>query len=172
MATGRDPGRFRVALHLLLDRFDRQRLLGAFAVPKDIPLRSGSWMLCQTLLDTAHRIRRQIDAAIFPPFALHDMDRLLLPINLLQRELSHLRNTQSTAEDHQKQGPVHGMGDLGKAALDLLPREGFGQGTPAPHKVTRLDWVAHHQLLVQAIIKKKCFSALSRRLIVAHARPC
>jgi hypothetical protein len=31
-------------------------------------------------------------------------------------------------------------------ALDLLPGEGFGEGTPAPHKVTRLDRVPPHQL--------------------------
>src|SRR6266446_9459515 len=42
MATRRDPCGFGVALHLLLDRFHREGLLGAFAVPKDIALRSGA----------------------------------------------------------------------------------------------------------------------------------
>ena len=111
-------------------------------------------MLRQTVLDTCHRVGGHVHAPILTPFALHHPQSLLLPINLLQLELGHLRDAQSTAEHHQKQGPVHGMVDLGKEALDLLPREGFGQGTPAPHKVTRLDRVPHHQLLVQAIVKK------------------
>lgn len=47
MATRGDPGGFGVALHLLLDRFDREELLTAFAVPKDITLRPRPWMLLQ-----------------------------------------------------------------------------------------------------------------------------
>lgn len=57
MATRGDPGGFGVALHLLLDRFDREELLAAFAVPKDIALRPRPWMLRQALLDTGHGIR-------------------------------------------------------------------------------------------------------------------
>src|SRR5438105_155228 len=52
MATRGDPSRFGIALHLLLNRLHRQRLSGAFAVPKDIALRLYSWMLRQTLVDT------------------------------------------------------------------------------------------------------------------------
>jgi hypothetical protein len=128
-------------------------------------------MLRQTLLDTGHGIRRHIHAAIFAPFALHNMEGLLLPIKLLQFELSHLRNPEPTAEHHQKQGAVHRMGDLGKELLDLLLGERFGQGTPAPDKVTGLDGITGHELLLETKVKK-CFSALSRRLMVAHARPC
>src|SRR5438876_11119692 len=106
MATRRDARRLGVALHLLLDRFDRQGLLGASAIPKDIALRPRPWMLRQTLLDTGHGIRRHIHPPIFAPFALHDMQRLLLPIDLLQLELGHLRNAQATAEYHEKQGAV------------------------------------------------------------------
>src|SRR5215470_6750484 len=106
MATRSDPGRLGVALHLLLDGFDGEGLLGAFAVPKDIALRACPWMLLQTLLDTGHRIGGHIHAPILPSFALHHAERLLLPINLLQLELSHLRDTQSTAEDHQKECTV------------------------------------------------------------------
>src|SRR5262245_54829285 len=154
MTTRRDTRRFGVALHPLLNGFHREGLRGAFAVPKDIALRAYPGMLRQTLLDTRHRIGGHIHAPILTSFALHHTQSLLLPINLLQLELRHLRDPQSTAEDHQKQGPVHWMSDPGKEPWDLLPGEGFGQGTPAPHKVTRLDRVAHHQLLVQAIIKK------------------
>ena len=38
MATRGDPGGLGIALHFLLDRFDRQRLLATLAVPKDIAL--------------------------------------------------------------------------------------------------------------------------------------
>ena len=90
MTTRGDPSRLRVALHLLLDRFDRQGLLGAFAVPKDIALRPCTRMLFQALLDTRHRIRRHIHPTIFPSFALYDMSRLLLPIDLLEFEFCRL----------------------------------------------------------------------------------
>ena len=154
MATRRDPGGFGVALHLLLDRFDGEGLLRAFAVPKDIALRSGARMVLQALLDTGHCIGGHIHASILAPFALDHAEGLLLPIDLLQLELGHLRDAQPTAEHHQKQGAVHRMVDLGKQALDLLAGERFGQGTPTPHKVTGLDGVPHHPLLVQAKVKK------------------
>jgi hypothetical protein len=38
--------------------------------------------------------------------------------------------------------------------LDLLTGEGFGQGAPAPDKVTRLDGIPAHQLLFHAKGKK------------------
>src|SRR5713101_8514097 len=114
LATRRDARRLGVALHLLLDCFDRQELLDAFAIPKDIALRPRPWMLRQTLLDTGHGIRRHIHPPIFPPFALLDMQRLLFPIDLLQLELSHLRDAQATAEHYQKQSTVHRMVDLTK----------------------------------------------------------
>ena len=60
MATRGDPGGFGVALHLLLDRFDGEGLLGAFAVPKDRALGSVAWMLFQALVETGHHIRRHI----------------------------------------------------------------------------------------------------------------
>ena len=102
-------------------------MLGAFAVPKDIPLRPRPWMLLQTLLDTGHGIGRHVHAPIFAPFALHDMQGLLLPIDLLQLEVGHLGDPETTAEDHEKQRAVHRMGDLGKEPLDLLTGEGLGQ---------------------------------------------
>ena len=46
------------------------------------------------------------------------------------------------------------MGDLAKQPLDLLPGERFGQGTPAPDKVTGLDGIAGHNLLIQTKVKK------------------
>ena len=79
-------------------------------------------MLRQTLLDTGHGIRRHIHAPIFPAFALDNMQRLLLPINLLQLEPGHLGDAQATAEYHQKQRAVHRMGDAAKQSLHLLQR--------------------------------------------------
>src|SRR6266566_2120374 len=84
MATRGDPGGFGVALHLLLDRFHRQGLLRAFAVPKDIALRSGARMMLQALLDTRHRIGGHIHASILAPFALDHAEGLLLPIDVFQ----------------------------------------------------------------------------------------
>ena len=46
------------------------------------------------------------------------------------------------------------MGDLGKEPLDLLTGEGFGQGVPAPDKVTGLHGIPAHQLLLHAKGKK------------------
>ena len=171
MATRGDPGGFGVALHLLLDRFDRQGLLNAFAVPKDLALGSVARMLFQALVETGHHIGGHRHASILAPFALDNVEGLLLPIDLLQFELDHRGDPQSTAEHDQKQGAVHGMGDRRKEALHLLPSKGFGEGAPAPDQMTGLDRIARHPLLVEAQVKK-CFRALRRRLMVAHARPC
>ena len=46
------------------------------------------------------------------------------------------------------------MGDLCKEPLDLLPSKGFGEGTPAPDKMTGFDRIAGHPLLVEAKVKK------------------
>jgi hypothetical protein len=154
MATRREPCGLGVALYLLLNRFHREGVLGAFTVPKDIALRPRPWMLLETLLDTRHGIGRHVHAPIFAPFALHDMDGLLLPIDLLQLELCHLGDPEATAEDHEKQRTIHRMGDLAKEPLDLLTGEGFGQGAPAPDKVTGLDGIPSHQLLLHAKGKK------------------
>ena len=72
MATRGDPGSFGVALHLFLDRFDGQRLLGAFTVPKDIAPRAVTRMLRQALMETGHQIRGHIHVAILAPFALEN----------------------------------------------------------------------------------------------------
>src|SRR4029453_4667097 len=82
MTTRRDPRRFGVALHLLLNGFHREGLRGAFAVPDAIALRAYPGMLRQTLLDTRHRIGGHIHAPILTAFALHHTQSLLLPINL------------------------------------------------------------------------------------------
>ena len=137
-----------------MDRFDGEGLLCAFAIPKDIALRAGAWMLLQALLDTRHRIGGHIHASILAPFALEHAEGLLLPIDLLQLELGDLRDAQPTAEHDQKQGSVHRMVNLGKQPLHLLAGERFGEGTPPPHKVTGLDGVPRHPLLVQAKVKK------------------
>src|SRR6266446_3495058 len=154
MATRGDPGSFGVALHLLLDRFDREWLLGAFTVPKDRALSAVTWMLFQALAETGHQIRGHIHVAILAPFALENAQPLLFPIDLLQFELGDLGDPQATAEHDQKQGAVHGMGDLRKEPLHLCPSQGFGEGAPAPDKMTGLDWIACHPLLVEAKVKK------------------
>src|SRR6266849_5480186 len=46
------------------------------------------------------------------------------------------------------------MVDLGKQPLDLLPGEGVRQGAPTPDKVTGLDRIASHELLVETKVKK------------------
>ena len=154
MATRGDPGGLGIALHVLLDRFDREELLAAFAVPKDIALGAVARMLFQALVETRHHIRGHIYASILAPFALHNVEGLLLPINMLQFELGHLGDPQPTAEHAQKQGAVHGMGDLRKELLHLLAGTCFGQGAPAPDKVTGFDGVPAYSLLVEAKGKK------------------
>jgi hypothetical protein len=111
-------------------------------------------MLFQALVETGHQIRGHRHAAILTPFALENVEGLLLPIDLLQFELGDLRDPQATAEHDQKQSAVHGMGDLRKESLHLLPRKGFGEGAPAPDKMTGLDRIARHPLLVEAKVKK------------------
>jgi hypothetical protein len=46
------------------------------------------------------------------------------------------------------------MVDLAKQLLDLRSGEGFGQGMPAPDKMTRLDGMTSHDLVVEAKVKK------------------
>jgi hypothetical protein len=111
-------------------------------------------MLVQALGETRHHIRGHRHAAILAPFALENVEGLLLPIDLLQCELCDLGDPQATAEHAQKQGAVHGMGDLRKEPLHLLAGKRLRQGAPAPDKVTGLDGVPAHQLLVQAKGKK------------------
>src|SRR5262245_54259580 len=79
MTTRGDPGRLGVAVHLLLDGFDGEGILRAFAVPKDIALGPRPWMLPQILLDTGYGIGRHIHAAIFVSFALHWCSRAGCP---------------------------------------------------------------------------------------------
>src|SRR4029434_11131378 len=52
------------------------------------------------------------------------------------------------------QRAVHRMGDEAKQSLHLLQGERFGQGTPAPDKVTGLDGITRHELLLQTKVKK------------------
>jgi len=137
-----------------LDGFHGARLRLAFAVPKDKTVGPFTRMLRQTLVQTGDGIGRQLHASILAPFPLLDLQGLLFPVDLLQLEVRRLRDAQPTAEHHQKQGPVHGLVDLGKEPLDLLSGERFGQGTPAPDNVTGLDGIALDELLVQAKVKK------------------
>jgi len=46
---------------------------------------------------------------------------------------------EPTPEHHEKQRTIQGMIDLGKQPLDLLTGERFGQGAPAPDKVTKSE---------------------------------
>src|SRR5260370_9062503 len=84
LATRRDARGLGVALHLFLDRFDREQLPLTFAIPKDIALGPCARMLRQTRVETGYRIGRHIHTPIFPPFALYYMERPLFPIDLLQ----------------------------------------------------------------------------------------
>src|SRR5215831_14657067 len=98
MTTRGDPRGFGIALHLLLDCRDRQRSVGALLVPEDGGPRHLSGPESQTGLEARHRIRGDVDASIFPAFALLDAERLLGPINLVDLEMHDLRDPQATAE--------------------------------------------------------------------------
>ena len=154
MATGGDPRGFGIALHFLLDSFHGERPRRALAIPKHIAVGSFTRMLLQAPLHTGDGIGRQIDAPIFAPFALRDLQGLLLPVNMGELELRRLRDAQPAAEHHQTQGPIHRMVDLGKQPLDLLPGERFRQGPPTPDERTGLDGIALDQLLVETHVKK------------------
>src|SRR4029450_10461274 len=112
MTTRRDARRLGIALHLLLDRFHGEGMLGTFTIPQHIALRPRARMLLQALLDAGHGIRRHVHPSIFAPFPLHDLHGLLLPIDLLQLEVGYLRDPEATAEDHEKQRAVHSMAAL------------------------------------------------------------
>jgi hypothetical protein len=154
MTTGGNPRRLGIALHLLLDGFHGEGTVVAFAIPKHIALRPRAWMLRHTLLDARDRIRRHVDAPIFAPFALHDMQGLLLPVNMVELELRRLRDAQPAAEHHQKQGPIHRMVDSGEEPLDLFSGQGFGQGPPTSDEMTGLDGIALDELLIETHVKK------------------
>ena len=154
MTTGGNPRCLGIALHFLLDGFHGERPPLAFAIPKDIALGPFTWMLLQTPLDTRDGIGRHIDAPIFAPFVLRDMQGLLLPVKMVELELGRLRDAQPTAENYQKQSSIHRMVDLGEEPLDLLPGEGFGQGPPASDEMTGLDGIARDELFVETHVKK------------------
>src|SRR5438128_12523681 len=77
MATRGDPRGLGVALHLLLDRRNRQRPVGALLVPEDGGSWHVRWPLDQTGLETRHCIGGDVDPPIFPAFGLVDPDGLL-----------------------------------------------------------------------------------------------
>ena len=139
MATCGDPRGLGVALHLLLDRRDRQRPLGALLVPEHCSPRHVRGPEGQTGLETRHRIGRGVDSPIFPAFALVDADGLLRPGDILQREMDDLRDPQATPEHEQEECLIHGVVDLGKQLLHLGLRQGFGQRAPPAHHVTWFD---------------------------------
>src|SRR5712691_4987843 len=67
---------------------------------------------------------------------------------------THSLPPQAAGQPERFSRTVHRMVDLGKQPLDLLPREGFRQGAPTPDKVTGLDRIASHELLVETKVKK------------------
>src|ERR1700752_206137 len=154
MTTGGNPRRLGIALHLLLDGFHGEGTVVAFAIPKPIALRPCAWMLRHTLLDARDRIRRHVDAPILAPFALHDMQGLLLPVKMVELELRRLRDAQPAAAHHQQQGPIHRMVDAGEESLDLRSGEGFGQGPPTSDEITGIYGIAPDKLLVETHVKK------------------
>lgn len=83
MTTRQDPRGFGIPLHLLLHRRDRQRSMGTLLVPEDGVPRYLRWPEGQTGLETRHRIGGNVDASIFPAFALFDADRLLRPVDIV-----------------------------------------------------------------------------------------
>jgi hypothetical protein len=121
-----------------------------------IALRWVARVLGKTVVATGHQIRGHIHPPIFPPFALDDVQRGLLPINLREFALCDLRDAQATAQQHQKQGAVHRMDDLRKEPLPLVPGERFRQGAPASYTVTGL-----HGLAIQA--RKETIQAMRAR---------
>ena len=126
MATRGDPRGLGVALHLLLDRRNRQRPVGALLVPEDGGSWHVRWPLDQTGLETRHRIGGDVDPPIFPAFGLVDPDGLLRPVDSVQREVDHLRDPQAAPEHEQEKCLIHGGMDLRKQLLHLGLRQGFG----------------------------------------------
>jgi hypothetical protein len=70
MTTRCDPRGFGIPLHLFLHCGDRERPVRALLIPEDIRAYGVRGAEGQTGLKTRHRIGGEIDAAIFPTFAL------------------------------------------------------------------------------------------------------
>ena len=97
MTTGDDPGRLRIALHLLLDRLDGERLPRPLPIPEQIVSRDCDRALSQTLSQAEQGVRRDVDAPILAPFALPDEERLLLPVYVRGFQACRFRDSQPTA---------------------------------------------------------------------------
>src|SRR2546430_13721694 len=117
MATRGDSRGFGISLYLLLDRRDRQWPVGTLLVPEDSGARHVCWPVGQTGLETCHRIGRDVDPPIFAAFALVDADGLLRPVDIVHREVDHLRDPQATPEHEQEERLIHGVVDLCKQLL-------------------------------------------------------
>ena len=154
MATRGDPRGLGVALHLFLDRRAQQRPVGALLVPEDGDARHVCWPIGQTGLEMRHRIGGDVDPPIFPAFALVDADGLLRPVEIVQREVDHLRDAQTAPEHEQEQRLIHGGVDLGKQLPHLVQRQGLGQGAAPAHHVTRFDRVPCDTPLLKERVKE------------------
>src|SRR4030095_8969188 len=108
MATRGDPRGLGVALHLFLDRRDQQRPVGALLVPADGGSRAVGWPGVKAGPCFLPAAGGADPPPIFPAFALVDADGLLRPVDIVQREVDHLRDAQTAPEHEQEKRLIHG----------------------------------------------------------------
>jgi hypothetical protein len=100
-------------------------------------------------------IRRQIDDAIDPPFALVDAHGLRVQVNSVPGEGTHLRDTQPAAQHEEENEPItDGVNHL-KEGREIRVGDGFGQyrrcqePMPPPQ-----DWLLRHCAFFAKILKE------------------
>jgi hypothetical protein len=136
-----------------LYRRDRQWPLWARLIPEDRRTDSVCGAEGEAGSQRPDSIRRDVDPSILPAFALYDAHGWLRPVEIVQREVDHLGNPQTTPQHEQEEGLIHRVVDLRKELLDLVLGESFGQGPPPAHHVTRFARIPSDTPLLEEIVE-------------------
>jgi hypothetical protein len=156
LTTGLHARGFRIPLHLLVHSRDRKWPMRAFLIPEDRRTDRVCGAEGQAGSQRRHGIRRGVDPPIFPAFALYDVNGLLRPVDIVHCEVDHLGNPQTTPEHEPEEGLIHRVVDLRQELLDLVLREGCGQGPPLASHVTRFDRIPRDVPLCEEVVEDLC----------------
>src|SRR5260370_17231609 len=73
---------------------------------------------------------------------------------------SELSDAKATAQHDQRQGMIHGMGDLGEQGANMVLREGLGQRATPAQEMTRFDRVARQAVLFHHEVLEEMFEGI------------